>query len=298
MRVTLLGTGTPMPNPNRFGAATLIEAGSHKLLIDAGRGVTIRLGQLGLPLRDVSEVFITHFHSDHLLGLADLWLIGWLPPAYGQREQPLRIWGPAGLSDITSGLEAAYARDIQIRIRDEQLPAAAARFDVTEFEAGGVVFDEDGVTVTAFEVDHGELIKPAFGYRIDFAGRSVVISGDTKFDENIIQAAEGVDLLIHEVMAVDERFFETNPRMKLVAEHHTLPREAGIVFDRVRPGLAVYSHIVQAGGPGIPPPSRADILAETRETYSGPLVMGEDLTSFEVGETVTVVPSPLSPTGN
>ncbi len=120
IRVTLLGTGAPLPDPARFGAATLIEAGSQKLLFDAGRGVTIRLNQIARSMREISAVFITHFHSDHLMGLADLWLTSWLPPNFGQRTVPLRVIGPTGTSNITSGLASAYAADIAIRIVDER----------------------------------------------------------------------------------------------------------------------------------------------------------------------------------
>ena len=93
IRVTLLGTGAPTPLPDRFGAATLVEAGSRKLLFDAGRGATIRIRQLGIQVGDIDGVFITHFHSDHLVGLADLWLTGWLA-ANGRRDHPLAMWGP------------------------------------------------------------------------------------------------------------------------------------------------------------------------------------------------------------
>ena len=102
-------------------------------------------------------------------------------------------------------------------------PAEAARFEVTEFSANGVVFESNGVTVTAFEVNHGEIIKPAYGYRIDYAGRSVVISGDTRFDENVIAAAEGADLIIHEVAAFHESLVDANPAMQNILDHHTTP---------------------------------------------------------------------------
>lgn len=288
IKVTLLGTGAPAPDPGRFGPATLVEAGAEKLLFDVGRGATIRLNQISLPMREITAVFITHFHSDHLNGLGDLWMTGWLPPNFGRRTEPLRIWGPVGLSRITAGLEETYAADIAIRIVDEQRPAEAARFEVTEFSANGVVFESNGVTVTAFEVNHGEIIKPAYGYRIDYAGRSVVISGDTRFDENVIAAAEGADLIIHEVAAFHESLVDVNPAMQNILDHHTTPEQAGIVFDRVQPKLAVYSHIVRPPIPGVPVISIEELLRQTHVQYDGPLVAGEDLMSFEVGDVVTV----------
>ena len=289
MRVTLLGTGTPNPHPERFGPATLVEAGSQRLLFDAGRGVTIRLNQLGIPMREVTAVFVTHFHSDHLVGLADLWLIGWLPPNYGRRQVPLRIWGPEGLGKITAGMEQAYATDIAIRVKDEALPRSAAKFDVNEYSEAGVIYDHEGVKVTSFEVNHGELIKPAYGYRVDYAGRSVVISGDTRFDQNVIKAAKGVDLLVHEVVAIPEALFAVNPAMKRVEAHHTTPEEVGTVMSEARPRLGVLTHYVLTSGPGIPPETKDEVLARLKTRYSGPVVAGHDLMAIEVGESVRVV---------
>ena len=289
IRVTLLGTGTPNPHPERFGPATLVEAGSQTLLFDVGRGATIRLNQLRIPLRAVTAVFVTHFHSDHLVGLADLWLTGWLPPNYARRQSPLRIWGPSGLGKITAGLEQAYAADINIRAKDEGLPRSAARFDVTEFSKDGVIYEEDGVTVSSFEVNHGDEIKPAYGYRIEFSGRSVVISGDTRFDENLIDAAKGADVLVHEVVAIPEKLFDVNPAMKRVEAHHTTPEEVGTVFSRAQPKLGVLSHYVLTTGPGIPPLTKDEVLARVRANYSGDVVAGQDLMTIEVGDSVAVV---------
>ena len=168
--VTLLGTGDPVPRIDRFGPSILVEAGPYRLLFDAGRGASQRLVQLDISLGDIDAVFITHFHSDHLSGLPDIWLTGWLPPPFGRRDQPLRVIGPEGLSEILDGLRQAFDPDIQIRLVDEQLPPQGIEFDISEYSADGVVFDEEGVTVTAFAVDHGQYIKPSYGYRVDYMG--------------------------------------------------------------------------------------------------------------------------------
>lgn len=288
LRVTLLGTGRPAPLQDRFEAATLVEAGTKTLLFDAGRGASIRIWQLGMPLRNIDAVFITHFHHDHISGLADLWLTGWLPPAFGQRVQPLRVLGPTGLREITRGLEDAYRRDIDIRVADENLPRDAAMFDVAEFSGRGVIYDEDDVRVTAFPVDHGELIKPAFGYRVDYQGRSVLISGDTKFDEGLIEAGRGVDVLIHEVLVGDDRLYEQNRALAAIRDHHTTPEQAGMIFDAVRPKLAVYTHLVNLSAPNIPAIGLDDLVEQTRRTYRGPLAVGHDLMTIEVGESTAV----------
>ncbi len=199
MLVTLLGTGSPVPRADRYSMSTLIQAGGLNLVFDAGRGCTIRLNQVGVALGKVDAVFITHFHSDHLNGLPDLWMTSYLPPSFGRRTRPLDIYGPPGIGHIAATMRAAFADDVRIRLDDEHVPDLHTQLAAHEFAADGVVFERDGVTVTAFAVEHGPLIKPSYGYHIDYRGRSVLISGDTRFDENLIAHGQGVDLLVHEV---------------------------------------------------------------------------------------------------
>jgi ribonuclease Z len=193
------------------------------------------------------------------------------------------VWGPTGTQQMMKHLEEAYAFDIHIRRDvDEQLPPAGVVVEAKDIEQQ-VVYDNGGVKITAFLVDHG-LVKPALGYRLDYAGHSVVLSGDTRYSENLIKFAQGADLLVHEVLAANAyRSLHTalSPRqMQRVMEHHTKTEEAGMVFGKVKPKLAVYSHIV--------PPDATDLIADTRKTYSGLVEVGEDLMSIEIGEKVEV----------
>ena len=286
--VTLLGTGDPVPRVDRFGPSILVEAGPYRLLFDAGRGASQRLTQLDISLGDIDAVFITHFHSDHLSGLPDVWLTGWLPPPFGRRDEPLRVIGPEGLAGILDGLRQAFDPDIQIRLVDEQLPLQGIEFDVSEYSADGTVFDQEGVTVTAFAVDHGQYIKPSYGYRVDYAGRSVVMSGDTRFDENLIAAARGADVVIHEVAAAREEMLAFDERIQLILDHHTTPEEAGIVFDRVSPKLALYSHLTLLSSPDSPEVTLEELIQRTRTNYAGRLLVGVDLMRLEIGESVSV----------
>ena len=282
-RVTLLGTGVPIPAPDRFGPATLVEAGEQKLLFDAGRGATIRLWQLKIPFNRVTPLFLTHLHSDHVSGIPDLWLTGWLGGPFGRRKTPFHVIGPVGTKDLMTNLERAYAADIKIRIADEHNPPEGVRVVADEFPGEGVVYEKDGVKVIAFEVNHGEKIKPAFGYRVEYEGHSIVISGDTRFNENVIKYGTGADVLIHEVMAVRPDLLK-DEQVKRVMAHHTSPQEAGTVFTRAHPKLAVYTHIVLRGAPGIPAVTPDEIVAQTRETYKGPLEVGQDLFSVDISE--------------
>ncbi len=287
--VTLLGTGSPQPLPNRFGPATLVQAGGLTLLFDAGRGVTVRLNQLGVSSgKGINAIFLTHYHSDHVAGLPDLWMTGYMFGPFGSRSKPMRLWGPSeaantqsGAEKVAKGLREAFADDVRIRQTDEKIEAAATQIEARGFHGDGVVFDEAGVKVTAFAVNHGDLIKPSVGYRVDYRSRSVTISGDTKFDENLIRHATGTDLLIHEVFAISPRLVAM-PMLKPIADHHTSPEQAGTVFSRTKPKLAVYSHfaLIEA--------TVDDVVARTRSTYQGALEAGEDLMRFSIGREVTV----------
>ena len=290
-RVTLLGTGTPTPTPQRFGPATLVEVGNQKLLFDAGRGVPIRLSQLRIPMASIDMLFITHYHSDHVIGIPDLWLTAWIP-AGGGRTQPFRVIGPTGANSLMANLERAYAADVRIRIADQELPAAGASIITKEFSADGVVYEQNGVRVTAFEVNHGDEIKPAYGYRIDYKGKSALISGDTRFSENLIRNGMGVDLLVHAIAGSKPELLQ-NIVVRRILDHHTLPPEAATVFNRTKPKLAVYTHFVLQRTATVLAPTVEEIVAETRKTYSGPLQAGEDLMSFDITEAgVRVNPPP------
>jgi ribonuclease Z len=285
--VTLLGTGTPIPVPGRFGPSTLIEAGDQTILIDAGRGATIRMFQLGVPIGRIDALLLTHFHSDHTVGIPDLWLTGWLTSHFGARQGPFNVIGPAGSEVLMRHLELAYAGDIEIRVADEKFARENAAITVKEFAGDGPVYEKGDLRITAFTVDHGEAIKPAYGYRIDYRGRAAVVSGDTRYNENVVRYAQAADLLIHEVaMARPELLAELH--IQRIVNHHTTPQEAGLVFARTKPKLAAFTHLVMLASETIGAPSVEELVAATRETYDGPLEVGEDLMSFDIGDTVTV----------
>jgi ribonuclease Z len=278
IRVVLLGTGVGPPvNLRQYGASTLVEAGGVRLLFDCGRGATIRLAQVGVPLGSVSRLFLTHLHSDHVIQIPDLFLTGWVG---GGRKVPLEVWGPEGTSEMMRHLQQAFAFDIHMRRDvDEKVPGEGGKVVSNDIEQG-VVFDQHGVKVTAFLVDHSP-VTPAFGYRIDYRGRSVLLSGDTRVSENLIRFAQGVDVLIHEVLDAEtvQAWFPTDPKMaEGILAKHTTPEQAGELFTRVKPRLAVYSHA----------PEAERVLTQTRKTYSGFLQGAEDLLTIDIGQKVEV----------
>jgi ribonuclease Z len=240
-KVTLLGTGSPIPIIERFGPSTLVEAGREKLLIDCGRGAALRLWQIHVPLGALTAVFLTHLHSDHVVGIPDVWLTGWLPPPFGHRTSPFEIWGPNGTRELMANLQKAFSTDIRFRTADgipEQGITILSK-DIVQ----GLVYEKEGVKVTAFEVDHATA-KPAFGYRIDYRGRSVVLSGDTRPSENLVRFSKGADLLVHEVAWARPELLSKSEAARIIIGLHTTPEDAGTIFTRVKPRLAVYSHVV------------------------------------------------------
>jgi ribonuclease Z len=277
LKVVILGSGgTPQVDTQRYGPAILVEAAGERLLFDCGRAAVIRMAEAGIALRDIDKIFLTHLHSDHILSLPDVLLSGWTQ----RRITPLRVWGPAGTADMMNNMVKTFDFDIHLRRDvDERFSAEGIKVAPTDIEEG-VIYEHNGVKVTAFLVDHGP-VQPAFGYRVDAGGHSVALSGDTRFSENLIKHVTGVDVLIHEVFTVTVPLLVstgmTREQAENIVNHHTTPAETGTVFDRVKPRLAIYAH---GGGPAA--------IASARANYSGPLESADDLTTILIGETVEV----------
>ncbi len=283
--ITLLGTGNPRPSMERFGPSILVEAGDTSILIDVGRGAIQRLFQIGqgAQVRAVDLVLFTHLHSDHVVGFPDFWLSGWI---FG-RSRPVPVMGPPGTKDMCAHLDRAFAFDKEVRGRDQRFAKAGIALEARDVEPG-VIYEADGVRITAFVVDHGDEIEPAYGYRVDFGDYSAAFSGDTRYYEPIVEHAKGVDVLVHEVISAEIEMRRAEVQGPLAIErviaHHVSEEQAGTIFARVKPRLAVYSHIV-------PSPAVADdLIPPTRATYDGPLAVGYDLMKITIGETIEVHP--------
>lgn len=285
LQITLLGTGNPRPNLERFGPSILVEAGPQRILIDAGRGAAQRLFEIGARdlLANVDALFLTHLHSDHTVGLPDVWLTSWV---FG-RSKALQVFGPKGTASMATHLEQAYQWDVDMRSRDEGFPREGVRLQAAD-AAPGVVYERDGLKVTAFAVDHGGVIDPAYGYRVDYQGRSAVFSGDTKLFDALAERAAGVDVFVHEVISPEVELKRAQVQgahaIERVISHHTSPEQAGTLFTRARPRLAVYSHIVPS------PTTAEDLIGPTRKTYTGPLAVGYDLMTIVVRDTIDTFP--------
>jgi ribonuclease Z len=277
--VTLVGTGSVVPNTKRYGYCTLVQAGGLNLLIDAGRGCAVRLTQAGMAMGKIDAFFLTHFHSDHVIGLPDLWMTGYIHPYFGQREGIMEVNGPIGTSNLCNSMRAAFSDDIRIREADEKIPDVNTQIKGNEFGKDGVIFEKNGVKVTGFEVNHGPLIKPAVGYRVDYNGMSVLCSGDTKFEQNIIKHGQGIDLIVHEVATADAKLTADD---QAVMNHHTSPEEAGVIFSNTKPRLAVFSHLVDLMADQSDATMVRETLRRVKTNWSGKTIIGDDLMRISV----------------
>jgi len=279
-RLVLLGTGNPNADPDRSGPAVAVVVDSIPYLIDAGPGVVRRAaaaaiaGVEALTADRLDKLFLTHLHSDHTVGLPDLIFSS----AVLERGRPLEIWGPPGTQAMVDHLLAAWQLDIAVRI-DGLEPALPAGYVVIVHEldpttfAAGPVYEDDNVRVTAFRVTHGAW-EHAYGYRFDTPDLSVVISGDTVPDEDVVDACDGCDILVHEVIS-DAGLAHRSPEwQRYHAASHTLASDLGRLAGRARPALLVLYHQLYSGS------SDEELLAEVMAVYDGAVVSGSDLQVF------------------
>jgi ribonuclease BN (tRNA processing enzyme) len=273
-QVITLGTGNPFPDPHRQGPATAVTVDHRLFLFDAGAGVERQLQAAHLPISGPTALFLTHLHTDHTLGLADLILTSWVM----RRSRPFPIFGPPGTAAMVDHLLAAYAEDIRIRTDglEHEVPDG---WRVTVHEIGpGVAFDSGGVRVTAIPVRHGNW-PVAFGYSIRAAGRTIVLSGDTRPSDSLEAAARGADVLVHEAYASSTVAPEDRPGGSdwpaYLRSFHSSDEEVGALAARARPKLLVLTHLLRMGAT-----DSAIIAAVRRGGYTGPVALANDLDAY------------------
>jgi ribonuclease Z len=288
LHVVFCGTGSPLPNRDRAEACTAVIAGGRIFVFDAGEGAGKTLAMTGLPLARMEGVWLTHLHSDHFEGLGGLMLQRW---AGAGASNPLSVFGPAGTSQITAGLTQAFAIDSGYRIAHhgpQTISPTGLGLSGSDLAGPGIAFDKDGVRITAFTVNHAP-VSPAFGYRLDWKGMSVTLSGDTAASANLVAAAKGTDLLVHEVLSsvlvgrlqgAAARSGQTK-RAKIMADipgYHATPQQAGQAAKQAGAKALAITHIV----PAVPRLFNSFFTKPAKAAFGGTFFLAED------GDVITI----------
>lgn len=290
LHVYLCGTGSPMPDNRTAGACIGVLAGNQGFVFDAGSGSIRKLGRMGFPMGELEGAFLTHLHSDHIDGLGELLLMAWIGQ-HDFRSEPLPVTGPEGTATVVNGFNAAYSLDRGYRIAHHGNVANPAGYGGRAIEialpagpsAQTVVYDDAGVTITAIRVDHAP-IEPAFGYRVDYKGRSISLSGDTVFHPGFVAASEGVDVMFHEALdpemvkrlaAAMQDIGRTTTAKLLndITDYHATPEDAARAAAEAGASELVFYHIA----PPLPVRALQAIwLGDAKDLFSGRITVGED----------------------
>ena len=279
IEITLLGTGSPIPDPNRAGPSTLVRAGGQQLLVDCGRGVLQRLAAAGGSANALSALLLTHLHSDHIADLGDLLITRWVT-TFTPDTPPLPIIGPPGTAEVVEATLRAFGHDIGYRIAHHDDLTAPPPVDVQE-HTSGLVWDRDRVQITVAPTDHRP-VTPTIGFRIehsdDSGTASVVMAGDTVPCDSLDELAAGADALVHTVIRSDLIELLPQQRIRDICDYHSSVPQAAATARRAGVGTLVLTHYVPAIAPGQEEQWRALAAAE----FDGPIELGDDLHRVEV----------------
>ncbi|MGA3148647.1 MAG: MBL fold metallo-hydrolase [Acidimicrobiales bacterium] len=284
MQLVVLGSGSPLPDPDRAGPSTLIRTSVGDLLFDCGRGVLMRAAAVGSGAGAIRALFLTHLHSDHITDLSDIFTTRWVTSL---QPNPLPVFGPGGTSRLLRATEEMLEPDIGFRMDHHSDLSWRPSASVTEVDHG-VVFSEGSVRVTAAPTDHAP-VRPTVGFRIDDGERSVVIAGDTVPCAGLDELCLGADVLVHTVVRRDliEQF--GLPRLTDVLDYHSSVPDAARTAERSSVGTLVLSHLVPPPAPG----TEQDWIDQAATEFGGLVVVASDLSSLEVTDRRSA--GPISP---
>jgi ribonuclease Z len=273
IEVVLLGTGNPLADRDRAGAATLVRAGGRTMLVDAGRGVCLRLAAAGVVPVMLDSVFLTHLHSDHICDLNDVVTTQWVMSPF---PKPLRIFGPVRTREVIDGMSAMLGPDVEYRLAHHLDLTWEPQLEVMEVTPG-VVLDEDGLRVIAARTDHRP-VEPTLGYRVEFDGKAVVLGGDSVPCAGLDELCDGADVYVQTVLRDDLVRLVPAQRFVDTIDYHSTVAQAAQTAARGGVGTLMLTHQIPTPAAG----SQDEWIALAREHYSGDIVFGEDLASITV----------------
>jgi ribonuclease Z len=290
MKVILLGTGSPRAFYGRAKPAVAVLAGHKVFLVDCGGGVVDQLIKAGVMPQRVSDVLLTHHHYDHNGGFFDVFITSWrthITPehVFEGRSTPLQVYGPETTKEIIGKMRESFEFDVKLRVSYNLSDEAGARIEYTERNEG-VVYEKDGIKITAFEVDHRP-VYPAVAYKFEYNGKSVVISGDTIPVANMLKYSQGVDLLLHEAYNKDwldtliQQYPAYDKALSNPAKYHTTTLEAAEIAKQAGVKHLVLTHHIPA--PAANEDAEEEYILGMRDIYQGPITVGRDLMSFQLG---------------
>ena len=273
LNITFLGTGTPRPNIEKLGPSLLIKHKNYESLIDVGRGTTLRLNQIGNDFSKINEIYLSHFHFDHTIGLPDFWLTSNL----WQKKTDTFIFGPVGVKKFCNNIYEAYKLDLKYRLKENSYSKLAC-FNFNSYVDNKA---KSSVNIFSFKNNHGH-VDNSYGFLISFKDKKIVYSGDTSVSENVLSNAKDADILIHEVIAMSDKIYKKNKKHRDVAATHTTVKQLISILKKTKPKLTILNHALLFGV------SEKSVLEKIKKDYKGEVIFSYDLMSLDVGKEINI----------
>ena len=272
LNITFLGTGSPRPDINKLGPSVLIKNKNEEIILDIGRGTTLRLNQIGNDFSKIKDIYISHFHFDHIVGLPDFWLTSNL----WQKKEDTNVYGPKGIKSFCNSIRNAFKEDIKYRY-NKNIKSNINCFNFSKINNDSL----KKIKVLPFENSHGH-IDNSYGFKIIFKDKKIVYSGDTTYSDNLINNYIGSDILIHEIIATTSKIYQNNKKLRKVFSTHTSINQIIKILNKAKPKLTILNHALLFGV------SEDFVLSEIGKKYKGKVIFSKDLMSIDLGEELNI----------